>query len=125
MTIALFILAFPWVLFETFRWELKERRARRAWPRSVGEAVRRLRPKADGRALSHETAYAFAVHEHCGLGLYVRNEFGLWQGNEALLSDCGERDPDLASGSILIALHEAVHAESVGDYATPSGEVRT
>lgn len=54
----------------------------------------------------------------------MRNEFGLWQGNEALLSDCGERDPDLASGAILVALHEAVHAERVGGYAAPSGEVR-
>ena len=40
-----------------------------------------------------------ALHE--GLGMWVRNNFGLWAGNEDLLADTGALDPDGASAVIV------------------------
>lgn len=36
-----------------------------------------------------------------GLGVKIRNEYGLWDGNEALLNNCGTTHPDDASMVIL------------------------
>jgi hypothetical protein len=74
------------------------------WPISVDSAA----DKVIGQ-LSEEqkTQLASTKHEdlgnyHLGLGLYIRNQFGLWQGNGALLSSaCGECDPDDASMVII------------------------
>lgn len=41
---------------------------------------------------------------HISLGPYIRNQFGLWEGNKSLLDDCGERHPDDAYLVILSAL---------------------
>jgi hypothetical protein len=41
---------------------------------------------------------------HVTLGPYIRNKLGLWQGNEALLEDCGTSHPDDAYVVILDAL---------------------
>lgn len=43
---------------------------------------------------------------HFGLGLFIRNGFGLWGGNKELLRDCGSTrmHPDNASGVIISAL---------------------
>jgi hypothetical protein len=34
----------------------------------------------------------------------IRNHFKLWQGNDALLAECGSYDPDAASNMIIDAL---------------------
>ncbi|MCF7853783.1 MAG: hypothetical protein K9N51_03215 [Candidatus Pacebacteria bacterium] len=41
---------------------------------------------------------------HVSLGPYIRNRFGLWQGNKALLDDCGTDHADDAYVVILDAL---------------------
>ena len=45
---------------------------------------------------------------HFGLGEYIRNEFGLWQGNSELLESCFPGgyppDPDEISGVIIEAV---------------------
>jgi hypothetical protein len=41
---------------------------------------------------------------HFGLGAWVRNELGLWQGNQALLEATGKSDPDDAALAIIEAL---------------------
>jgi hypothetical protein len=41
---------------------------------------------------------------HMGLGMAIRNHFKLWQGNDALLAECGSYDPDAASNMIIDAL---------------------
>jgi hypothetical protein len=42
--------------------------------------------------------------QHFGLGMWVRNQLGLWRGNEALMEAVGAWHPDDASGPILDAL---------------------
>jgi hypothetical protein len=47
---------------------------------------------------------------HFGLGLWIRNRYGLWHGNEKLIvSACGFRcHPDDASGKIIDAVLETL-----------------
>lgn len=61
---------------------------------------------------------------HFSLGLYIRNQFGLWQGNDELLRSCYPEvadpylreivmhDPDGASSRIIEALWERVRGRS-------------
>jgi hypothetical protein len=89
-----------------------------SWPQTIPEAVEQLLGE-----LSAETAGDIAhlpedalISLHFGLGQYIRNRYGLWQGNEALLADCAAVsgrsgdvswlwiDPDDASSVILTAL---------------------
>lgn len=61
------------------------------WPHTVQEAVDLLLQTLDEdskkaiRAESKQGMYKY----HLGLGMYVRNQFGLWQNNEDLLKSCG------------------------------------
>lgn len=60
------------------------------WPRTVAEAVALLfqilsQAEKDEIAAKAEDDL---IDLHFGLGTHVRNEFGLWQGNRALLADC-------------------------------------
>jgi hypothetical protein len=58
---------------------------------------------------------------HHSLGMYIRNQFGLWRGNEPLLADCASClghgidgryiHPDRASGVILAALWRRLRQE--------------
>jgi hypothetical protein len=50
---------------------------------------------------------------HFGLGASIRNEFGLWSGNRALLAACGSPDmhPDAASDVIVQAVWEKLRAQ--------------
>ncbi len=43
---------------------------------------------------------------HFGLGMYIRNEFGLWKDNKELLDVCGTQHVDDASDVIIQALWE-------------------
>jgi hypothetical protein len=60
------------------------------WPRTLNEAVDRL-----ARMLSHTEKEEIAaltegdlIGLHFGLGMWIRNDFGLWQDNRDLLRDC-------------------------------------
>lgn len=44
------------------------------------------------------------LDHHFGLGMWVRNRLGLWQGNQALMKELGAWHPDDASAPILDAL---------------------
>ncbi len=44
------------------------------------------------------------INHHFGLGMWIRNRLGLWQGNRALLEAVGAWHPDDASEPILDAL---------------------
>ena len=46
------------------------------------------------------------IEFHFGLGMMIRNEFGLWAGNEELLRACKALHPDDASSIILRAIKE-------------------
>lgn len=44
------------------------------------------------------------INLHFGLGTSIRNDFGLWGGNAALLESCGNIHPDDAAMAIIEAL---------------------
>lgn len=79
-------------------------------PRTIDEAVDRLRADLSADALA--TVAGMSEDDlgdcHFGLGMYIRNEFGLWQQGSALLQDCMKGDvyihPDDASMLIVRAL---------------------
>ena len=48
---------------------------------------------------------------HHGWGTGIRNEFGLWRGNDALLADCGGGMPDDCSMVIIEAVWERLQRE--------------
>ena len=48
---------------------------------------------------------------HFSLGAYIRNTFGLWGENPALLKDCGREHPDDAYVVILQSLIERLREE--------------
>ncbi|HEX5157646.1 MAG TPA: DUF6794 domain-containing protein [Ktedonobacterales bacterium] len=85
------------------------------WPQSVDEAVDRLlagisdEDKGTVRSTPKDELYTF----HFGWGMGIRNAFGFWQGNAALLKSCAEAQygpdatfihPDSASGVIIEAV---------------------
>jgi len=73
------------------------------WPKTVRAAVddqlKRLseKDKADLRARTRSDLIRF----HHGWGTGIRNEYGLWRGNAALLKDCGNVHPDDCSMKII------------------------
>ena len=90
----------------------------REWPRTLNEAVDRLAlmlSQAEKEEIS-ATTEADLIGLHFGLGMRIRNEFGLWHDNRDLLMDCQRikygdaadsclsMDPDDASGLIIRAL---------------------
>jgi hypothetical protein len=85
------------------------------WPRTVDEAVEVIltkwlspRGKAEFQAMKREELGDC----HFGLGLSIRNEMGLWGGNEELKRDTGEYHPDDASGVIVEAAWERLQKEA-------------
>jgi hypothetical protein len=74
-------------------------------PRTIDEAVRLLLALVP----DPEQAKIAAMPEndlirlHFGLGMWIRNNLGLWQANSPLLEATGETDPDDASGVIIRA----------------------
>jgi hypothetical protein len=83
------------------------------WPVTVEEAVRDILP----RITPYEKLEVMVTNKdhlnsmHFGLGLWIRNRYGLWRGNEKLiLSACGfPCHSDDASGKILEAVWQALH----------------
>lgn len=76
------------------------------WPTTVDEAVRvllRMLPDDEQQKIA-AMAEDDLILMHFGLGAWIRNNLGLWQGNTALQSATGEMDADGASGIILKAL---------------------
>lgn len=94
------------------------------WPQIVDEAVDRLvhelsdRDKETVRSTPKDELIKF----HFGWGMGIRNGFGLWGGNEALLKSCAEArygpgadatlmHPDDASGVVIEAVWRRLQAE--------------
>jgi hypothetical protein len=88
------------------------------WPQTVAEAIDRLlgnmstADREEFAGLSEDDL----IQMHFGMGMGIRNQFGLWEGNNALLGDCAAAkglsgdfswlsiDPNDASTIILTAL---------------------
>ncbi len=104
-----------------------------AWPKTVEEAVSilvtKITDEEDRRFLRGLSDDGLLI-EHHNLGRAIRNNFGLWQGNAALLRDAGfdpdEVEPheaaDGASHIILIALRNRLI--SILDAPMLSGQSR-
>ncbi len=77
-----------------------------AWPVTMEEAIERLMKELTprGRGAIAAMKEEDLIDMHMGLGLWVRNNFGLWAGNDALLRATGKTHPDDASQAILRAL---------------------
>jgi YVTN family beta-propeller protein len=96
------------------------------WPKTVDEAVETLLNILSEK----DQEYLRTLPEkdlpllHMGLGMWIRNTFGLWAGNRDLLTSCGSPDmhPDNCSGVILEALVKRVKSKPT---PTPSAEKGT
>jgi hypothetical protein len=82
------------------------------WPVTVEQAVDDILPRLSlpQRLEIKRTKKENLVSLHFGLGLSIRNRYGLWSGNDKLvLSACGFRcHPDAASMKIIEAVWSAV-----------------
>jgi hypothetical protein len=85
------------------------------WPKTLDEAVARIvRDLDDGSRDYIKTCDRTEVPSfHFSLGMYIRNTYGLWQGNKELLRSCGDEgmDPDDASMVIMYAVWDELHRE--------------
>jgi hypothetical protein len=91
-------------------------------PATVEAAVQYLRDKLSKEDLARLAAMTEddLIGLHFGLGLYVRNQLGLWGGNKSLLEATGAWHPDDASGVIINALWRHVRgSEPADDRASP------
>jgi hypothetical protein len=86
---------------------------RAKWPRSVAEAVKSLIAELseEEKTIIREMAKEDLIKFHHGWGMGIRNEFGLWRGNDELFKDTGAEDPDGASMAIIKAVWEELRME--------------
>lgn len=75
-------------------------------PKTVEEAVDRILAGMDdeNKTRVRQTPREKLILFHHGWGTGIRNSFGLWGGNAALLESCGEKHPDSASMVIINAV---------------------
>lgn len=73
------------------------------WPKTVDEAVKicflTLTPRE--KEGMKNTPEENLIMSHFGWAVNLRNEFGLWEGNEELIHSCGATNPDDASMAII------------------------
>lgn len=93
------------------------------WPQTVDEAVERILRgmSAEDKERLRSTPKDDLILFHFGWGTGIRNEFGLWGGNEALMASCAEAKgygadpeflhPDDASGVIIEAVWQRLQEE--------------
>lgn len=75
-------------------------------PQTIEQAVSVLLEKlpAGGRLKIAAMSRDDLIILHFGLGTQIRNDFGLWSGNAALLESSGNSHPDDAAMAIIEAL---------------------
>ncbi|MDH3975367.1 MAG: lipocalin family protein [Deltaproteobacteria bacterium] len=84
------------------------------WPKSKAEAVAILKQKMKEKDLQELAATPkedLIGKYHFGLGMYIRNAFGIWRGNKDLWEDLTQgkpTHPDDLSGIIIEALWEDI-----------------
>jgi hypothetical protein len=88
------------------------------WPVTCDDAAARAIEKMgpEGVQRLRSLAKDQLIELHFGLGLNIRNSFGLWDGNQALLDSCARAtgstpEPDSASMTIITRAWEIVHGE--------------
>jgi hypothetical protein len=88
------------------------------WPVTCDEAAARAIDKMGPGGVEQLRSLAKdeLIELHFSLGLNIRNGFGLWDGNQALLDSCAKGtgatpEPDTASMTIITRAWEIVHGE--------------
>jgi len=84
-----------------------------ALPETVEQAVRLIKSliAKDEQGKIAAMPESGLVMLHMGLGQWIRNTMGLWQGNIRLLAATGQQDPDDASGVIIQAFWQVLQDE--------------
>ena len=83
------------------------------WPRSLDTAVEQLlesMSEADKEQLRN-MPQGELIFFHMNWAMVIRNDFGLWEGNEELLESCGSFHPDDASMTIVRAVWERLRCD--------------
>ena len=75
--------------------------------KTISEAVEQLIRSLDKSDLEEirEISEAGLPLLHFGQGQYIRNQFGLWQGNSELLKVCGSEEMHADHASAVIIMH--------------------
>jgi hypothetical protein len=75
------------------------------FPETVEAAVRLLLALVPEQEQSRVAALTRPelIELHFGLGIWIRNNLGFWQGNQALMQACGVQSPDDASAVLIEA----------------------
>jgi hypothetical protein len=88
------------------------------WPATCEDAAARAIEKMGPNGVERLRSLAKdeLIELHFSLGLNIRNGFGLWEGNQALLDSCaraagGTPEPDAVSMMIITRAWELVHGE--------------
>ena len=76
------------------------------WPATIDEAVGVVIATLsdEDKATISVMAESELIGLHMGLGAWIRNNLGLWNGNGALLQSTGQTDADDASMVIVVAV---------------------
>lgn len=80
------------------------------WPGTVDEAagvVLATLSDADKDQIAG-MAESDLIGLHFGLGMWIRNNLGLWQGNQALMQSIREHTPDIHPDDVSMVIIEAV-----------------
>ncbi len=83
------------------------------WPKTGEEAAHSILEKmsADDKDRVRKTRREDLILYHLGWGADIRNAFGLWKGNTALLESSGFFHPDDCSMSIIECVWEKLQAK--------------
>jgi hypothetical protein len=84
------------------------------WPATLDEAVNQIVSQLsdEDKARVRKTQRDDLIMFHLGWGTGIRNAFGLWRGNKALLESCGGGHPDDASMRIIEAVWERLQRDA-------------
>ena len=80
------------------------------WPATIDEAVGVVIATLsdEDKATISAMAESELIGLHMGLGAWIRNNLGLWKGNDALMQAIRERDPEIHPDDASMVIVEAV-----------------
>jgi hypothetical protein len=84
------------------------------WPKTLDEAVKicLLTMTPEEKKAIKNTSEENLIMFHMGWAMNIRNEFGLWKGNQDLIESCGEYEADGASIVIVQTVWEELNRQS-------------
>jgi len=80
------------------------------WPATLDEAagvVIAALPAAEAAKIAR-MSQSELTHLHFGLGMWIRNNLGLWQGNDSLMQALREREPGMQPDDVSTLVIEQV-----------------